>query len=216
MAIITVANYKSYASITVTTWDTLLGILITAAQADVERYCNRKFDVATYTERFNGDSSGFNLLQNAPITSITSVSYLSRASDGTETATALSVGSYRFDLDSGELYLLPRGLTKTVSYDGIGTPSTSWRKGTTFVPGWQNYQVVYVGGYGGTYPMPADLQLAMYQFVDELFAPIKNGAAIDTSLASETLGDYSYTRKSISELSASMQDRFGRYRRMVL
>jgi hypothetical protein len=209
MAVITTAQFKTYASITVTTWDTLLGVLIPAAQADAERFCNRSFDTATYTELHDGDNAGRFVLKNAPITSITSVKYV--AVDGTKTALPSTL--YGYVSETGELSLVPLGVRKSTSYDSMGAPyASSWSNGPAFVRGVQNYEVIYVGGYSS---MPADLQLAMYQYVDELFAPIKNGAAIDTSLASETIGDYSYTRKSGSEQLASMQRRFGKFRRAI-
>ncbi|MBX3376051.1 MAG: hypothetical protein KF678_03495 [Phycisphaeraceae bacterium] len=211
MAIIATSNYKAYAGITVSTWDTLLNTLITAAQAKVERYCNRVFDTATFTEYYSGDDAGCLILKNTPITSVTSVSYV--APDGNNYA--LPTNAYRFDPETGELFLIPRGLKKATASNSLGVPYISNWQRPSFSEGFRNYVVVYVGGYGGTYVMPTDLQLAMYQYVDELFVPVKNGAAVDTSMQNETLGDYSYTRKLDSEVNSTFATRFGPFRRMV-
>lgn len=208
MAIITTAQFKTYASITASTWDALLDVLIPAAQADAERFCGRLFDSATRTETLNGDDAGCFVLKHAPIASITSVKYV--AVDGTKTT--LPSTSYKFDAETGELYLVPLAVAKATTYDALGIPSSVWQLGPQFSRGFQNYEVVYVGGYSS---MPADLQLGMYQYVAELFAPIKSGAVQDTSLSSETIGAYSYSRKTDTEQRDSLQRRFGRFRRAI-
>lgn len=215
MAIISTQNFKDYRGITASTWDTLIGTLITNAQAQAERYCRRTFDTATFTETYDGSGAGVLILRNAPITSITSVSALSRNSDGTETASALSAGTYRFDADSGELFLVPRGLVKSFAFDSLGSPSPTWSRGASFTEGFQNYRVVYVGGYGGSYSMPADLKQAMYEMVDELFTPIYLGQGDSKQYQSETLGDYSYSRKAPEEYSALWKARLEPFRRAI-
>lgn len=217
MAIITAAQYKTFKGISVTTYDAQLAVVIPAAQSDAERFCGRLFDTATYTETFSGDGSGFYLLKNAPITSITSLSYLTRNADGTETATALSVQSYRFDADTGELYLVPRGRAWGTFSDQLGAPYVSGNfTSPSFSSNFGNYRVVYVGGYSS---MPADLQLAMYQYVDHLMALALASPGSPSNLTGETLGDYSYSRKADSESlgsSSILQRLFGKFRRATL
>lgn len=216
MAICTAAQYKTFKGISASTYDAQLAVVIPAAQAAVERFCNRVFDTATFTETFSGDASGFYLLKNAPITSITSVSRLTRNSDGTETATALPVQSYRFDAETGELFLVPRGKTKVTSHDYFGAPYVSNWAHPSFTEGFGNYRVVYVGAYGGSYSMPTDLQLAFYGYLDECLAAALSAVGGNLGvLSAETIGDYSYTRKSETEQRASMERRFGRFRRVV-
>lgn len=208
MAVITTAQFKTYAGITVTTWDTLLGVLIPACQAEVESYCNRLFDTATYTETFDGDNSGQLQLSNYPITSITSVSYV--GPDGT--TVAMPSTSYRYEANTGLLTLVPVSYSKSTAYDTMGNPLNEWTYGPRYNRGFQNYRVVYVGGYSS---MPADLQLAMYEYVASKFNPIKNGATADTNLLSESIGDYSYTRKDDTQLGDNVTRLFRTWRRAI-
>lgn len=208
MAVITTAQYKTYAGITVTTWDTLLGVLIPACQSDVESYCNRLFDTATYTETLDGDNTGQLQLSNYPITSITSVSYL--APNGS--TLAMPSTSYSVDANTGLLTLVPLQYSKSTAYDTMGNPSNEWVYGPRFTRGFQNYRVVYVGGYSS---MPADLQLAMYEYVASKFNPIKNGATADTNLLSESIGDYSYTRKTPAQMTDDLSRLFRTWRRAI-
>jgi uncharacterized phiE125 gp8 family phage protein len=53
--------------------DDLLGLLIPAASAAIETYCNRKFTRAEYTERVDVRRSGYVLLRNYPLESVESI-----------------------------------------------------------------------------------------------------------------------------------------------
>lgn len=53
--------------------DELLSELIKACSTAIENHCQRKFETGTYEEEYDGSGKPFLLLQNYPITSISSV-----------------------------------------------------------------------------------------------------------------------------------------------
>lgn len=212
MAVITVANYKTFKGISASTYDAILATIIAGAQSRAERFCGRLFDTATFTEKYSGNGSEILLLKNFPITSITSITERDRG--------AYASTEYTFDADSGEVRLLgtSEGRFPADEYGEVG--ANQFGVSPCFPVGFRNLTVVYVGAYGsGATAVPADLTLAMLQFVDYLFAPVKDGAIPDTSLKSETLGDYSYTRGDASEQvgieNAMLAKLFGQFRRGV-
>ena len=72
----TKAKVKAFLGISGTTHDTLLDELIKNASASIERFCNRNFTSASYTEYFDtiaGDSKLF--VKNYPVSALTSVQY---------------------------------------------------------------------------------------------------------------------------------------------
>lgn len=122
MALTTTANVKEFLRISGSGDDTLIGNLITRAQAAIETYCDRAFDEATYREWINGRNEEPLPLDHYPVSSVKRVAYgvqtaftvsattstdlratvevqdakivLSRfASDGTETATDVTFAS---------------------------------------------------------------------------------------------------------------------------
>lgn len=218
MAIITTAQFKTYRSISASTWDTLLGVLITAAQAKIERYCDRIFDPGNQTETFDGNDSDTLLLKAIPVTSITSVTI---TGDSGTTSTLAST-AYRVNALTGELFRLgaTSGRFPTDAY-GATYSTAEFGIAPCWPIGFQNVTVVYVGGYS---TMPTDLQLAMYQYVDAIFSPIENGAGVDPTMSGETLGAYSYQRggmqvmangTAVMPLSAFMMDLLRPFRRAV-
>ena len=73
MAITTLANVKEYAGITTSADDALISNLITRVQAQIEKYCDRAFDSASYTQIYNGDSTTKLYLDEYPVTAVTRV-----------------------------------------------------------------------------------------------------------------------------------------------
>lgn len=184
MAIITTAQYKTYAGITASTWDTQLGVLIPAVQDQLEKLCGRRFDTGTYTEYIDGANSPTIYVQNAPITSVTSVSLINRAETVVYTYDATG---YKVDLEAGLISRQVGGFAG--GYDNrmpLNGP-TAFERVPQFPDGWENIKIVYVGGYSS---MPTSLQYLMYRLVGAAFAQI----AADVGMKSETLGNYSYTR----------------------
>ncbi len=65
------ANFKSYAGITSSDDDTLIGYLISRATSAIEGYCDRTLRSSSYRERYNGDGTNTLLLREYPVTAIT-------------------------------------------------------------------------------------------------------------------------------------------------
>lgn len=188
MAIITTAQYKAYAGISGTALDARLDVLIPCLQDEVEIYCGRRFDTATFTELVDGTGIDELLVRNAPIKSITSITLL--YPDATTAAYASTAFSFSLR-DDGRVWLLGSSQMRA-GLDEDGNPrQPSFGDSIAFPVGRENVQVIYVGGYGtGTIAMPPSLQLAMYKGIDEYIAQTRQ----DTNLTSETLGKYAYTR----------------------
>lgn len=190
MAIITTAEYKTYAGITGTAQDAQLDVLIPGLQAELERQCGRLFDTGTYTEYVDGSDSPTISVHNYPITSVTSVSLIDRAEAVVYTYDATG---YKIDANAGLISRQAGGLWGGLSGAGClnwwsPLPSNvTYQLGPAFPDGWRNIKIVYVGGYSS---MPADLKLLMYDLTSTRLAQI--GA--DLSMKSETLGHYKYDR----------------------
>lgn len=186
MAIITTSEYKTYAGITATTWDTFLGVIIPAAQAMAESVTGRKFDSATFTERYEGPIDNNTIqLRSWPVTSITSVKFYTSPTE----YTTLSSDNYTVDTKTGILYMPGSGQSDTLTYvynaGFLNTPDIG--VSPSFQVGTFAYEVVYVAGYSS---YPADLQYAMYRLVDAMFAARR----ADPNMKAESIGAYSYTR----------------------
>ena len=194
--IVQVSDLKEYLGITAVTDDNLLYECIDRAQNVIERYCSRTFGTATFTEDMDGTGTATLCVQNPPITSVTSVSSLSRESDGTETATALSAGSYRFDAESGVISLLWAAASSFPEYwSGDNGPATFRAESPRFADGFRNYRVVYVGGYTAA-TMPGSLKQACLEVATDLYRMRR----INKGMQSESMGVPSYTAKAVSEL----------------
>lgn len=71
----TKAKVKAFLGIGGATHDTLLDELIKNATASIERFCNRSFTEASYTEYFDTEPVHKIFLRNYPVASLTSVQY---------------------------------------------------------------------------------------------------------------------------------------------
>lgn len=184
MAIISATEFKAYGGISGTTYDAQLAVLIPALQDVIERWCNRVFDTATFTEKHDGAGYPELNLRNPPIASVTSVT-VTNGSD----STLLAATDYAFSTTgTGRLWLLSTSVW-----------SMDWMTGPKFPVGRENVTVVYAGGYASN-AMPAGLKLAMYKLTGIALA---QAGIIDLTLKSETLGQYSYTRMTPAELVAA-------------
>lgn len=157
MAITTYTEYKAYANISsaVTDEDTFFTTIIGAAQGYAERWCDRSFDYATFTEVHDGEGSDVIVLKNRPVVAITSVATVDAA--GTALVTWSATG-YTFDASTGELILTPTEMDTC----GLRVPS--------FLDQRKSTKVVYTAGYGNSpgVTTPADLKLAIWRIVDVL------------------------------------------------
>jgi len=73
MAIITTAQFKEYIGLTGSTYDTLIGALISRAQKAMESECSRAFDSTSYTEYCDGTGTTLLHLDQWPVTAVGSV-----------------------------------------------------------------------------------------------------------------------------------------------
>lgn len=107
--ITTKEKVKAYLGISGSTHDTLLDELIKNATASIQRYCNRNFTEASYTEYFDTDAGDSKLfVKNYPVSALTSVSYRS-GTWGAITWEALNVNDYLLN-ENGKVtfaFLLP-------------------------------------------------------------------------------------------------------------
>lgn len=206
MAVITAAEYKTWAGVSGTALDSWLTQTIPEAQAFAETWCDRGFDTATRTEYYDGHGTPDIQLRSTPVTTLTSVSYISGVASGAASFTAFDSSSYFVDQDSGVLQRASAFDAFETTFDRYDRPI--WPEGI------RNIKVVYVGGYGaiGGPAMPSGLKLATYRLVDYL----RNERGRSGEMQSETMGSYSYTRASIAgvvtdELMGKFG--FGLYRR---
>lgn len=187
MAVITTAQYKTYAGITGTASDGVLDVIIPGGQAMAERWLGYAFDTGTRTERYSGPiDSNVIRLKGYPVTSITSVKRYSSVAD----YETIDSTTYTYEASTSSLYLpgCSRG-GSLITFDNWGPTLEGADLGVAprFVEGFNNYLVVYVSGYSS---MPADLQMAMYKFVDALFADRRDNPIYK----SQSVRDASYTK----------------------
>ena len=203
--LVSATNYKTYAGISGSTYDSVLAILTAAISAQVRRACGRDettgFETGTKTEKYDGEGTEILQLIETPITSITSVASI--ADDGS--STTLASTDYRCNLKNGQLFRIGATTGRFAgSWSGGFSPEAdacnSWATSPCWVPGFQNYTVVYVGGYS---TIPSDLQLACYRLIDLAFKGRGN------PYQSESIGDYSYTLGSQAEQDETFRTLIG-------
>lgn len=195
----------------------LVDQLITDGSDEICRYCGfDSFDSATYTEKYDGTSTPYILLRHAPVTSITSVSWLD--SDGN--ATAYDSSQYRCNLATGQLDMISNGwggygggwVGAAPSYGNGGTagylgPAYNRDFGTAFPRGFQNIQVVYVAGYS---VLPAGLKRAATAFVVDMYLNRRT----NISMASDAGGGRKTEQSSpTDQWSRRMEQLFANWRR---
>lgn len=211
MAVITAANYKAYAGIGDTSLDARLAVLIPCLQDEVERWCGRLFDTASFTEKIDGSGSDTIAVRNYPITSIASITLLYPDANTSVYAST----DYGFSTkEDGRIWLLGGGARRS-GLDEDGNPVTpSFGTSPNFPEGRDNLSVVYVGAYGsGAATVPPSLQFALYKTLDEYIAQTRN----DPGITSENLGKYAYTQSAASRgdgiFSPQQLARFNGFRR---
>jgi hypothetical protein len=148
----------------------LTNIMIPAASASVQKYCNRKFVIQTFNELYDINTYTRSLvLKQIPIQSITSVTILLRTGNPVVIpGTAFSYGP------SGEIILFDME-----PYSHAFTESI------------QNVQVIYSAGF---VTIPPDVQYATAQVVAKMWYKSfgQLGQGMDTTMSQERLGDYQY------------------------
>ncbi len=179
VALVTAANYKTYAGITGTALDAALALLIPQAEVQIRQLCGRNLDDGftqqTRTELYSGGDSEAIQLREWPVSSVTSVTLVD--DQGSTTAYA------NYAASTNQQWL----------------PSPCWPMG------FNNISVVYVGGWGAaTVPttIPASLQYAVCRIVDRVIA--QRGR--DPALTSEKIGSYQYALAAYADIRGEVDD----------
>jgi hypothetical protein len=200
VAIITLAQYKSWAGISGTSDDTRLQELLDSAHAELRRYCGRSlsngFESATRTEDYNTPGAQL-VLREWPVTSITSITPLN--TDNTS-GTAFDSTSYSTDLASGVVTLNGAQNGRFISDRSVDPAMLSnWG----WLPRFDRVRVVYVSDSPA-----ADIRMALYRMVDTMYASVQRGSDIK----SESIGQYSVTYASAADALDLVKASLSRYR----
>lgn len=194
--LVTVAQIKDYLGITGSTYDTLLGDLGDRAEAYINDLCNRPdgFGQDQWEEYLSGTGTSSVFVSNTPIDTNQSFEVFV---DGT----AVDADSYTVNPNTGEIRLKSSAPSLSQyanwGYSGqFGTiPPTDRGFLPAFPEGLLNVSVIYTGGYQ---TVPANLQQAVILASKVLWDSRKR----DSGVASETLGDYSYTTAKLNDAQA--------------
>lgn len=178
---------KSYLDISASTWDTLLGNLITQCTEWIEGYCGgRRFvkPSSAVTEYYDGDRDDDGrtilFLKSYPIVSITSISYMSGA-----------YNAPTWNLFDAASYYLPDTTKNEVHFAELPV-------------GRQNIKVIYTAGYESA-SLPNDLVLACIQLVARQFNKRKSQGVLNESVGGASLG-------WSNELDIELRKTLNRYR----
>lgn len=165
--------------------------LIISVSEYIEKYCNRIFLSATYTdELYDGDGWDFLFIKNSPLISLTDIDILDQ---GITVATVTYAASnFVLTLPTGEI---------------TWKPATFLNEGGVFPVGKQNIQVTYVGGFAA---VPTTIQQVAAEMVIEQFDPTLSVDGIEK----EKIGDYFYSKgKDFRQsLTASTLQKLNQYK----
>ena len=100
----TLSDVSTYIGASDTSQDQVITALIENASAFIETFCNRTFAVATYTDTRSGNNRSRMLLNNSPITAVSSLTIDAVVIPA---STGYPVAGYTFDTNS--IYLIPGG-----------------------------------------------------------------------------------------------------------
>lgn len=153
---------------------------------------------ATHTEDFDGHNHVEHLLSYWPIVSITTVKYRDVNGD----LTTIPSDDYRTKAANGRLRRLSGTNTDyawNTSLDDMPRISSSRMRRSVWREGFQNYEAIYVAGY-----TPQTLPDSLKGGGTKVASIAYNQSGSDTSLTSESLGDYSYTRKAEDQISVEV------------
>lgn len=189
MALITTSEYKAYAGISDTSFDSFLNVAIPAAQKIIERICGRPyggFESASQTEFWDGSETRCYYVKCWPITAVTGVYEVD--SDGTTT----EIDSTSYVVSPDTKAICRSGSRMVAIGAGLNDVDRAFAVNQTgiypqFVEGCKNYKVVYTGGFT---TVPDDLKWACYRVVDDMVSNRRQ----PTNIKSESIGDYSYTK----------------------
>ena len=198
MAIVTLAEVKTYLKITDSSEDDFLTMLLADAVDVAQQYCRRRFEQATYTEYYSGTGTRMLVLRQRPVQSITSVyldnnAFYGQGTDPFASNTLLTSGTdYSLELDetlSNGLVVSRAGLlvrTRTI-WPELNPAYYPGRLTQEYGPAYGNIKVTYVAGYPSA-AMPSDIKLAIRLLVSQQ----RQNAQYGHPLQSEQISDYNY------------------------
>lgn len=202
MAIATATEYKTYARISGTGFDSQISLALDASEAAMEKYCGvTDFGSATYTdEAYDGEDEDTVWLANWPVTAVSAVKVRCYSTTVTQDAT-----TYTFTRRGR---LIRDGSGPGFVYTDESPEAGYYSGGFVWPRGNQNVLVTYTAGYG---TIPADLKQIQFEMVDA----IRAGAGRDPSLASESIESYSYSLQSAADKWVNWTSRMSAYRRVL-
>ena len=145
--------------------ENILKFYINAASGFYNNETGRLLKSRALTEYYSGDGSNTLLVDQYPITMLTSVYDDPARAYGADTL-----------IDSGDLVIMPEGLACKIIYDG-----------GVFISGVKNLKVTYIAGY---ITIPYNLQQACLELIAYFF---KNSDENRFGVVSRTVGDGSLT-----------------------
>ena len=174
--IITLQEIKDYLRITDTANDTMLTTFGGYVQGEVEAYCQRKFDLATYTDEvLHYMTSDFDaqpnpeldtyegnlkiLLKQYPVVSVSSFTH--------DTTTLTANTDYLIDLDLGEVEMV-----------------------TFYSDADNDLKIDYIAGYSDA---PDELKMVILEGVKDMFKDFDAVTAGGKEVKSKSVGDFSVT-----------------------
>jgi len=194
-ALTTLARFKVFAAITISSDDDLITDLINQATEYIERYCGRRFKKTIYTnEEIDSDGSGTLFIKNYPIDSASSFTLKERNSESNEDDwDTVDSEDYFVNYDAGLIYKVADGL---------------WVKGRKM------YRVSYTAGYdfnnSTTYLSDTgagDLEYAIWKLVKSVY----DKKTIISGIRSESIGDYSVSYGRELYASSEIKEILDRY-----
>lgn len=166
VALVTLADTKAFLKITASTEDTILETLVNAVSVLVSNYLGRKLVSAAFTEYYDGDGSDTLVLNQFPVTALSSIN-----DDPTRTFAG-----------STEVVI-----ARDTILDGNAGIVRVWNGKPAFIYGRSNIKVTYTAGYTAGSNVPADLMLAVKLTIEQIY---KNRyAAQRFGVKTETIAD---------------------------
>jgi len=195
----TVADVKSVLGISASTYDTVIGTCIAFAERYMANLCDRRDDStgmvgmgptwlsSVRTETRTGALQETITLRYWPVTTLTSVTIYSSTSSNV----AVSTGSYRLDQNARTIRFLGR---RQIAWDAgfMPTDSPFAVEPIDTQRAFPYTQIVYTGGFTAG-SVPDDLKMAAIELSRQIFMRRNR----DSTLASETLGNYSWSANPI-------------------
>lgn len=198
--LITATEYKTYAGISGSGFDTVIGVLIDVVSEQIRIWCGRDrttgFESGTKTEYYDGNDGAEIILKEWPVTALTSVDFVQ--DDGS--LDSQTTTDFRYQASNGRFAYIGSLRGRFVE-DQWGSVYAGFGDTPAFPAGMQNIKVVYTGGFS---TIPDAIKYAAYRAIDIAFARRRK----DLTIQSESLGGYSYSRAQASpDVSYAMLDR---------